>query len=317
MAEDKRYVRDYFSSHAAQWLAAAYGEGPLPPKFPVGSQRVRVAIEMVMERLPRTTGRLIDLGCGGGDLCIVASQMGFTATGVDAAEGMIREARRKAEKLPAEVGRRITFVTGDVLDVQTGEDGYDVATALGVIEYLPEDAGLFQRAYRLLRPGGVLVVSCRNRLFNLFSLNQYTLHEISTDQASALLAEVQALAAENVPQEAFRELAKRLQARLPQLEEALALDGKAHAGERATAASAPPFDRRRRQHTPRELEESARKAGFTSPAFVGVHPHPTTAALEQASPRFYNQLAGVFEVFERLPVGLVFSSAFVGAFSKP
>lgn len=310
---DKGYTQQYFSSYATEWLAAAYGEGLLSPKFPVGSQRVRVAIEMVAERLAGTTGRMVDLGCGGGDLCLVAAQMGFSATGVDIAEGMIRESRRKVEKLPADKRDRVSFVSGDILEVSLGAQPYDVATALGVIEYLPDDDGLFRRAFELLRPGGVFVLSCRNRLFNLFSLNQYTLHEIKAQQAEALLEEVQALAAVPVPQTAFRDLAVRLQERLPDLEAALALDG----SEQVCAGGIPPFDSQRRQHTPRQLEMSARKAGFTAPSFIGVHPHPMVGALEQASPHFYNQLAGALEVFERLPVALLFSSAFVAAFTKP
>ena len=45
-------------------------------------------------------------------------------------------------------------------------------TAMGLIEYLPDDDGLFAEAARLLRPGGRFAVSCRNRLYNLQSANE-------------------------------------------------------------------------------------------------------------------------------------------------
>ena len=66
-----------------------------------------------------------------------------------------------------------------------------------------------------------------------------------------------------------------------------------------------------------ELATSAREAGFRDPGFVGIHPHPFPPAVEPRAPRFYNQLARVFEALEREPLALVWSSAFLGVFTRP
>ena len=38
------YVRDYFDDHAEAWLEQAYQPGALPPAFPVGEERIRLAL---------------------------------------------------------------------------------------------------------------------------------------------------------------------------------------------------------------------------------------------------------------------------------
>ena len=66
------YVKDYFDRNAAAWVEGAYAGGS---KFPVGPERVRLAIEGVAPAM-RDGAALVDLGCGGGQLCIHAARLG-------------------------------------------------------------------------------------------------------------------------------------------------------------------------------------------------------------------------------------------------
>ena len=311
MSDD--YTRRYFSDGAGRWLERAYGAGaPLPTSYPVGARRVRVALELVAERLGGTRGRVLDVGCGGGDLCFEAAQLGFEATGVDIAEGMIVEAERRRADVPPDVRARTRFVVGDVLDLAAPRDTVDAVTALGLLEYLESDAAFFTRAATWLRPGGVLVVSCRNRLFNLASLNEYTTREVESGAAPTLLREVSALPAGEQWRDAVADLVARLHQALPELEQALDEDAKALLAAPPAATFAAP----RRQHTPNELTAAAAAAGFGDARVVGVHPHPLPPAYERLSPRAYNRLATCFEAFERSPASLAWSSAFVAVFTR-
>jgi 2-polyprenyl-3-methyl-5-hydroxy-6-metoxy-1,4-benzoquinol methylase len=308
---DADYTRRYFSEGASRWLATAYGGEEVSASYPVGARRVRLALDAVTARVGASGGRLVDLGCGGGDLCVQAAELGFTVTGIDVAEGMIAEAEARRRAVPAGVAGRLTFRVGDALAADLGDGTLDAMTAIGLLEYLDADAPLFQAATRWLRPGGVLVVSCRNRLFNLASLNQYTRGEIEAGAALGLLSELSALPAGVDLLDRLEDLVARLRQALPALEAALAAD---RAGDVAAAGGG--FAGRRRQHTPRGLAAAATAAGLRSPAFLGVHPHPFPPALEAAAPRFYNRLAAVFEAFEGSPVSLTWSSAFLGVFSR-
>jgi SAM-dependent methyltransferase len=311
---DLNYVKEYFSEHATKWLAGAYGNGVLPQKYPVGTQRVRLAMEAIATRIG-AKGTLVDLGCGGGELCVHAAGLGMNATGIDIAPGMIAEAEKKLEFLPKAFQSRLKFVAGDLFGNKLPSKEYDCAVALGLLEYLPEDDRFFAETFRLLKPGGVLVVSCRNRLFNFASFNDYTKHELNSNHASALLSELSSHL-EAASLNLLADFLSKLKSQLPLLEEALANDlkTKESSGLRKDAVI---FNQDRRQHTPRQLQESAQAAGFVQPEFIGVHPHPLPPILERSAPCFYNQFGAAFEAFEKSSVSLVWSSAFIGVFSKP
>ena len=91
-------MKDYFDRNAHAWVEAAYA-GDV--RFPVGAERVRLAIEGVAPAMQEGS-RLVDLGCGGGQLCVHAANLGWRAAGVDSAPGMIEEARAEAEGLDVE-----------------------------------------------------------------------------------------------------------------------------------------------------------------------------------------------------------------------
>jgi SAM-dependent methyltransferase len=309
------YVREYFSRHARQWLRRAYGDGRHPRNYPVGVQRLRLTMEAVLERLGTLHGRLVDLGCGGGELCVHAAGLGFDVTGVDVATGMIEEGESRRRGLPPPNQDRLRFLAGDALASGLPASSADAVTALGLLEYLEEDDAFFAEAARLLRPGGVLVVSCRNRLFNLTSLNDYTREEIEAGGAGALLAELRGFAPDSGTRDRLREFAARLREAADEFEEALAED-LAESRHPVTPLDVPSFARPRRQHTPGALAVAAARRGFGAPAFLAVHPHPLPPALEAIAPRFYNRLATAWEPLERAPAGLGCSSAFLGVFTR-
>ncbi len=313
---DIEYVRRYFDEYASKWSSRAYGGGAATANYPVGAHRIRLAIEQITNHIGSTDCKLIDLGCGGGELCIHAALLGMNTTGIDISEGMISEAIKRRDSLPEEVQNRLTFIVADALQNQLSPQNYDTVAALGLIEYLPDDEEFFKEAYRLLRAGGILVVSCRNRLFNMFSLNEYTTREIKDGFGEDLLFELGPLLEKAVPKELMMKFVKNVESIVSELKEAIEFDVKAEDKNENRGKDVRKFEQARRQHTPAGLVSSARKEGFTNPIFVGVHPHPLPPQVENSCPRFYNQFARAFEIFESLPVSLVWSSAFIGVFTK-
>jgi 2-polyprenyl-3-methyl-5-hydroxy-6-metoxy-1,4-benzoquinol methylase len=307
-----RYVRDYFDEHAHAWLEEAYAEGDTPAAFPLGKERLRLALGPVAE----AGGRLVDLGCGGGHLCAVAAELGLTVTGVDVAPGMIEEAEALRATLAPEEAERITFVVSALDSVDLPQGSFDAATAMGLIEYLPDDAALFEPAKRLLKPGGLLAVSCRNRLYNLSSANDYTAGEIGAGDAVGLLGELRSRLEGGVRAEDLRALGRELASRAPLLEQAASLDESEPPPDYLGHVTA--FRAERRQHTPAEIEAAARVAGFETVSILALHPHPLPSGLEQLAPRVYNQLALAWQrALAESAAGLVTASAFVAVFAAP
>ena len=95
---------------------------------------------------------LLDLGCGTGRHSLPLSEAGARVTGVDFSEGMLEVARSK--------GGAVTFVEHDLSKPLPFRGGsFDRVISCLVLEHLREPEGHFVEMHRVLRPGGVAVVT--------------------------------------------------------------------------------------------------------------------------------------------------------------
>ena len=102
--------------------------------------------------------RVIDIGCGTGDLSLWLAEQGRTVTGVDFLDKPLEAARQKA----AERGLSVNFLQMDAVAVGELPERFDAATDCGLFHTF-DDAG--RTAYvaaltRLLEPGARLFVLC-------------------------------------------------------------------------------------------------------------------------------------------------------------
>jgi SAM-dependent methyltransferase len=105
---------------------------------------------LVTDLLLRTgaRGRILDLGCGTGGVLTHLGQFG-AALGLDPAPEAAHYCRR----------RRVPMVVGSGLELPFAAASFDAVLALDVIEHVPDDVALLREAWRVLRPGGVLLVT--------------------------------------------------------------------------------------------------------------------------------------------------------------
>ena len=103
-------------------------------------------------------GRVIDIGCGTGDLALWLAEQGRIATGVDFLEKPLEAARRKA----VEHGLSVNFLQMDALAVGEIPERFDAVTDCGLFHTF-DDAGrsAYVRALaRLLEPGSRVFLLC-------------------------------------------------------------------------------------------------------------------------------------------------------------
>lgn len=110
----------------------------------------------VRERLP-PSGRLLDIGCGPGTFLGTLPEA-YEAVGVDLAPAQITYAERRYGR----PGR--SFQACEPGPLPFADASFDIITLIEVIEHLDTtaSAAVLADAYRLLRPGGVLVVTTPN-----------------------------------------------------------------------------------------------------------------------------------------------------------
>lgn len=113
---------------------------------------------------PQPAERILDLGCGTGVLCQLIGQrlradLGGMVTGIDAAGKMIEIARKKRG------GPTCSFEAMAAEDLHFESESFDGVVSSLFYHHVPLDLKKrsFAEAYRVLRPGGKLVVADMHR----------------------------------------------------------------------------------------------------------------------------------------------------------
>lgn len=97
----------------------------------------------------RSVGRWLDIGCGRGTLLRAAVAEGWEAVGTEIAPATVESMR--AQGLDARLGL--------VQDLGLPSGGFDVVSAIEVLEHVPDPDLLLAEAARLLRPGGAAYIT--------------------------------------------------------------------------------------------------------------------------------------------------------------
>lgn len=103
-------------------------------------------------------GRLLELGCGAGNLTIYFAQAGYNVTGIDIAPTAIDWAIKNAAKASVNV----TFIQGDVLELaEIPDTSFDIALDGRCFHCLigNDRAQFLQTAHRILKHNGILVIN--------------------------------------------------------------------------------------------------------------------------------------------------------------
>lgn len=132
--------------------AATAPEGWDPMQYlRFGDERLRPALDM-MARLPLAAPRrIVDLGCGPGNVTAILKQRfpGAVVTGLDGSAAMLAKARLAAPDC--------NFVQGDFFTWEP-EERPDLIYSNAALHWVDQHPVLFPRLLSLLAPGGVLAV---------------------------------------------------------------------------------------------------------------------------------------------------------------
>ncbi len=107
---------------------------------------------------PRPGQRLLDVAGGTGDIAFrfLRRAEGASAVVCDMTEGMLDEGRKRAEA--AQLAERLQWVVGDAMALPFEDASFDVYTISFGIRNVTRPQEALSEAYRVLRPGGRLMV---------------------------------------------------------------------------------------------------------------------------------------------------------------
>jgi len=114
----------------------------------------RCYYSLMLRHLPRDPQRVLDVGCGTGELVRLLASRARSVEGMDLSAGMLAAARAATA---AEVYGNVTLACGDAFDGRLPSGAYDAILSAATLHHVDLRVSM-QVLYAALKPGGTLIV---------------------------------------------------------------------------------------------------------------------------------------------------------------
>jgi ubiquinone/menaquinone biosynthesis C-methylase UbiE len=146
-------VRDERNRESRRFFDAVAGDWPEMKKFIIGDAALD---QWILRHVPRCAVAA-DLGCGSGELLHILRKKARRVIGVDRAPRMLEEARRR--HLSDSLNGTLELRLGELEQLPLRDGEVDCAVISLALHHLPEPERGMAEAARILKPGGVLIVT--------------------------------------------------------------------------------------------------------------------------------------------------------------
>lgn len=154
--KQKRYVKNYFDEYSREYHKDHYVKKKPASIYPTLAIRLRYMTDMLSDF--KKNGKIIDIGCGTGEMLEVLKKHKFLTYGLDYSFKMLHEISKET------VDQRFPLINCDIEKFPFSNESFDGVICAGVIEYLNEDQKALREISRILKPGGLAIITLSNRL---------------------------------------------------------------------------------------------------------------------------------------------------------
>jgi len=150
-------VNNYFESASEYWKDI-YSDERLIPR--IYQDRHNTALDWISQLGLHADARILEVGCGAGQITIALTRHGHTVDAMDPTTAMLQTTRREAAR--RSVLERTRLYLADVHQLPFASQTFDLVIAIGVIPWLHSEFVALQEMQRVLKPGGHLLITADN-----------------------------------------------------------------------------------------------------------------------------------------------------------
>ena len=152
MTTDKTIEDPGYPEDTREKLELVWGEGFLSPGGPSEVSRI-LGTNSVSDC------KVLDIGSGAGgvDVCLVRDHHAASVVGIDVDPGLIEIAITRAQQL--NLGNQISYQLVEPGPLPFNNESFDIVFSKDAIIHVPDKQSIYSQAHRVMRPGGMLLVS--------------------------------------------------------------------------------------------------------------------------------------------------------------
>jgi SAM-dependent methyltransferase len=157
-ADHQGVVNAHFQSHLAQWKDVYAEDGV---EGAIYRKRLEIVLSWIDELVLPAGKKVLEIGCGSGQCTVALAQRGYLVQAMDSVAGMLDATQKRA--VQAGVNSSVAASLGDAHNLAFANGNFALVLAIGVLPYLHSPQKALREMARVLRPGGVLIVTAANR----------------------------------------------------------------------------------------------------------------------------------------------------------
>jgi ubiquinone/menaquinone biosynthesis C-methylase UbiE len=158
MSGDQKIVSKFFQSTAGDW-ETIYSHTDVHSRL--YQQRRDEVLSLAADLRLLNASHVLDAGCGPGLIAISLARLGLKIDAIDSVLEMVQMTRNLA--IQTGVNASISTTVADALQIPIKDERYDLVVAVGLTEWIANVTPALQELFRLLKPGGYLIVTAANR----------------------------------------------------------------------------------------------------------------------------------------------------------